>query len=327
MKYATSRRKSVSGDWFSTVQIVSDDLKRESPTRDKSSALDLLWQEMSPLERPHLLSLFTMKKPGSRNPLSACSLYQTPFSMFILFEEMVLRVNQPFELVEVAPRKSQQGKNGPGTQRTYKLKCQLAGQNKTFTLFRPASLDKNFKVALKKLENDFRLPFFLSQFVEHLNSVEALLAVVNAEAKRQDPNVTTLLTIQMFVDAVYSEYVKRPSHFHNQAANNPSMPFVDIVFGRIAHTVLRYLLEYGLTPNGLGCFGQAPVIQQDIGSDSSSRHGISLTSMQDIINSIDVELATDFKSLTYTMMSLSLADSQELRLNSHLFEDDPLDWP
>jgi len=317
----------VSGDWFSTVQIVSNDRKRESPARDNFSGLDLLWQEISPLERPHLLSLFTMKKPGSRNPLSACSLYQTPFSMFILFEDMVLRVDQPFELVEVAPRKSQQEKNPLGTQRTYKLKCQLAGQKKTFTMFRPASLDKNFHLALKELENDFRLPFFISQFAEHLNSAEALLAVVNAEAKRQDPNVTTLLTIQMFVDAVYSEYIKRPSHFHNQAANDPSMPFVDIVFGRIAHTVLRYLLEYGLTPNGLGCFGQAPVIQQDIGSDSSSRHGISLTSMQDIINSIDVELAKDFRLLNHWLMSLSLADSQELGLNSHLFDDDPFDWP
>jgi hypothetical protein len=300
---------------------VSDDLKPESVSKDYSLALNLFGQEISPLERPHLLSLFTMKKPGSRNPVSACSVYQTSFSMFMLFDDMVLRVNQPFEFVEVAPRKRQQSADGLGQQRTYKLKCQLAGQNRTFTMFRPASLDKTFHVALKDVNNDVRSPYFLSQFVEHLNSVEELIASINAEAKRQNPRLTTQLSTQMFVDALYSEYIKRPSHFHNQAVKDPALPLVTFVYGRIAHMVLRYLLEYGLTPDQFGCFGQAKVLTQDIDSDSSSRHGLSLRSMQDIVSGIDAKLANDFKTLTQLLMSLSLADSQELGLNPHLFHD------
>lgn len=306
---------------------MNNDSSSGKEARKISQALQNLAREVSFQEKLHRMGLFTMKNPGNKNALSECSVYQTPFSMFILFDEIVLRVDQPFEFIEVAPRKSQQGESTTSKKRSYRLKCKLAGTNRTFMLFRSADFDKNLYLAEKDLMKDVRLPFFLESFTKHLGEVEEIIDAVNIEAKRLNPGVTTLLSMQMFVDALYSEWIKRPSYFQEEREKDPFAPVAIVVFGPLAHLVLRYLLEYGKSPNQFGCYGQAGILEQDIKAGLSSKNGISLSSLQDIIHSIDSNLAKKFSGLSQKLISLSFADAEVLRLNRQLLDDELLDWP
>ena len=303
---------------------MNDASKIESVPRRLSAHLDAFQKEIYLVEHPRLLGLFTMKNRDSRGVETQCSIYQTAFSLYIVFDDKVIRADQPYEFREVAPRKS------PKTQsdkqlRTYKLKFILAGQNQTFIMFRHASLDKMFHVEQTAKYKNFRFSFLMQSFIDLLAIVEEVINSVNAQALQLNLNSKSRLTMQMFIDALYSDYITTPEQLSKRAHENPFANTYLTIVGPMQAMILRHLLEYGMSPNQYGCFGQGLVIRQDVDSGSSSRPGITLDAMCEIIKAINPNLAIRFNGLVHQLHSFAFFDANEMGLNNHYLDDDLLD--
>lgn len=248
--------------------------------------------ELCPYEQEWQLGNFLAQMPENKSDWVPCLVFQTPLSLFVVFSEVTVRFDEPFDFKMLPPRKNQRSIAGDNEEKLHELTVEQNGKEVSALFRRDASSNSLYKYAREALkdEDDWQpiRRYFRDALIEMEYVFEQLVSDLEDAGKPIGP---VPLSMQMFVNAFYTSAIK----YHHQALKDfqDDGDFHETFEGiNFCHAIiLRLLLEYGQKPNKYGCYGQGEKINQDISRGVSSRLGLSLESIHDIIAELDTELA------------------------------------
>lgn len=263
--------------------------------------------ELSPFENGWELGNFSAQLPDRKDEWHSCEVIQTPFSLFVVFPQVALRFDKPYDFKMLTARKNQTTTNGESQLIRHKLTAQLLDKNISVMFVRDARSGLGYKIARNSLADeedwgsvskDFEVAFVEMEFV-----FDQLIFDMKQQGKPIGP---VPLSIQMFVDALYTSLIKyqHQSLTQFEAEGNYHDSPEEIHYSK--GVILRSLLEHGLKPNKYGCFGQGSKICPEIVSGNSSRSGLSLNNIWRIINDFDEGLAERYVETLKTLLGIYL---------------------
>ena len=261
--------------------------------------------ELALFEESWELGNFTAQLPGNTKDWHECTVHVTPFSLFVIFQNVAVRFDDPFDFKMVRARKNQQSHDGDKVR--HKLTATLNGKKFSAMFLRDAESASTYKYASRAIEDeedwrsiskDFEVAFFEMQCV-----FDQLLFGFKQNNK---PTGAVPLSMQMFVDALYTSLIRYHHkvliRFRESGDYHESPEDIHYSQG----VILRMLLEYGKKANKYGCFGEGRNVYPDIISGNTSRPGLSLNSIHAIISDHDAELADRYVETLKVLLGVYL---------------------
>jgi len=264
-------------------------------------------EELCVFEPEWKLGRFSAQLPGSKDKHSPCLVFQTPLSLFVIFPEVAVRFDQPFDFKMLTPRKGQRAKDGETQLTQHKLTARLGGKDVSTLFLRDVGMDLTYKFSREELADENDWHSIRKDFEVAFLDMEYVFSKLLFDLTRNEKPIGPVpLSMRMFVDALYTGLIK----YHHQvlkdfkAAGDYHDSPEEIQFSQ--GIILRMLLEYGQKPNKYGCYGQGSKIYPDILSGNSCRPGLSLNSIQEIIEEFDAELAEVYETTVNTLLGIYL---------------------
>jgi len=263
--------------------------------------------EIAAFEHGWKLGRFMAQMPGNKADWYDCLVIQTPVIFFVIFPQVTIRFDKPFDFKMLTPRKSQKLKDGETEKIRHQLTATLDGKKITALFTRDSATNSGYRAAREALADeddwrsvskDFEVAFFDMEYI-----FDQLMFDLT---QNNIPTGPVPLSMKMFVDALYTALIKY--HHESLIAYEKSGDYHDspeeIHFSQ--GVILRTLLEYGLKPNKYGCYGQGGKIHVDIRNGNSSRPGLSLNSIYRIIDELDEKLAEQYRRTVNTLLGIYL---------------------